>query len=96
MRILVTTKPIPTAYLKSGKDNGAYDAEIKLWLPGRTTPVARPDMKFVRRKGVRDHVIPSAPRTPPPQPQPMGNQGPGLWVARKARPKQRKLVIARS
>ena len=92
MRLLVTTKPIPTAYLKSGKDNGAYDAEIKLWLPGRTTPVTRPDMKVVRRKGVRDHVISSAPRTPQPQPV----QGPGLWVAKAGKPKQGKLVVARS
>jgi hypothetical protein len=67
MRILKSTKPIPAWYLKSRKDKGAYDQVVKLWLPGSTTPIDRPDMKLVKRKGVRDGGIarPVAPKQPP-------------------------------
>lgn len=52
-RYLKTTQPIPVAYLKAGKDNGSYDLEKLLWLPGRTTAVRRPDYKAagLQKKG---------------------------------------------
>ena len=72
MRILKTTKPISSAYLKSGKDNFAYDMEKKVWLPGRTTPVRRPDLRLVQANGSQRHS---------PTPQPVA-QRPTLYVAK--------------
>lgn len=71
-RYLKTTKPIPVWYLKSGKDNGSYDVERLLWLPGRTTPVHRPapDLVGLHKKG---EVAPLG--APPPQ-----RKGTGLLV----------------
>lgn len=59
MRLLITNKPIPVAYLKAGLDQGAYDAEKLIWLPGRTTPIRVPDLKLAgkSRKGVRDGTV---------------------------------------
>ena len=73
MRILLTNKPIPSWYLKKGWDNGSYDAEKLIWLPGRTTPIRVPDLKLagLHRMGeardatvappVRKKVVPNAP-----------------------------------
>jgi hypothetical protein len=63
MRVLKSSKPIPVLYLKQGKDKGAYDQEVKIWLPGRTTPVARPDTRGFSKRGQRDAGI--APPSPP-------------------------------
>lgn len=68
-RVLKSTKPIPAAYLKAGKDKGAYDQEVLWYLPGRTTPVRRPDLRLIQRKGVRDAGI--ARPAPPPGTQPL-------------------------
>ena len=72
MRILKTTKPISSAYLKSGKDNFAYDMEKKVWWPGRTTPVRRPDLRLVQTNGSQRH-------SPPPKPV---TRRPTLYVAK--------------
>ena len=50
MRVLLTNKPINTRNLKAGGDNYGYDQVKKLWLPGRSTPVIRPDMSLVRKR----------------------------------------------
>ena len=68
MRILKTTKPISPAYLKSGKDNFAYDQEKKVWVPGRTTP----DLRLVQTNGSQRH-------SPPPKPV---TRRPTLYVAK--------------
>jgi len=49
MRVLVSTKKIPVWYLKAGLDNHAYDKDIMLWLPGRTTPVRKADRRFLKK-----------------------------------------------
>ncbi len=81
MRVLKTTKPISPAYLKSGKDNFAYDQEKKVWLPGRTTPVRRPDLRLVQTNGSQRH-------SPPPKPV---TRRPILYVAQleNARPREK-------
>lgn len=96
MRILKTTKPIPVAYLKSGKDNGSYDVEKLLWLPGRTTAVRRPDpvAAGLQKKGVASPFA-----APPPRPvsegtAPKTRQGTGLLIP-KPKPAG-PLVVARS
>lgn len=74
MRILKTTKPIPSWYLKSGQDQGAYDVEKLIWLPGNTKPIRVPNLKLLgmRRRGEHDATI-----APPPKQQP---NRPGLYV----------------
>jgi len=80
MRLLKTTKPIPVRYLKSGKDNGAYDQVRLLWLPGRTTPIRVPDMKLAGVK--RGGVAPSIGTAPLPATSPT-RKGTGLLLPTK-------------
>lgn len=84
MRILKTNKPIPVSYLKSGQDNGAYDLEKLIWLPGNVRPIRVPDLRLagMHRSGERDTTIaPPIARKPKtvPNPRPIPN-APGLYV----------------
>lgn len=77
MRLLKTNKPIPVLYLKSGQDNGAYDIEKLIWLPGNCRPIRVPDLKAagMHRKGDKEAYA----RPPMPKQKPVP-QGPGLYV----------------
>jgi hypothetical protein len=87
MRILKTNKPIPVRYLKSGKDNGSYDVERLIWLPGRVRPIRRaaPDLAGLHKKGEV-----SALAAPPPV-----RKGTGLLVPVHKPHVAPKLVIGR-
>ena len=79
MRLLKTTKPIPAWYLKAGWDNGSYDVEKLIFLPGNSKPIRVPDIRAagLHRRGERDATI-----APPPiqNTQPPHTKGPGLYV----------------
>jgi hypothetical protein len=75
MRLLKTNKPIPVKYLKLGLDQGAYDIEKLIWLPGRSTPIRVPDLRTAgkHRRGERDaSIAPPVPKNKP--------TAPGLYV----------------
>ena len=90
MRLLGTNKPIPVAYLKSGKDNGSYDLEKLIWLPGRTTPIRVPDLNLAgkQRMGV------ASPMAAPPPAPPKERKGTGLLIPVHRPRKVEPLVIA--
>ena len=75
MRLLLTNKPIPVKYLKLGLDNGAYDLEKLIWLPGNVRPIRVPDLKAAgkSRRGERDATVAPPPRQNKPN-------KPGLYV----------------
>lgn len=60
MRLLKTNKPIPVKYLKSGLDNGSYDIEKLIWLPGNCRPIRVPDLRAagLKRRGEHDVYAP--------------------------------------
>ena len=66
MRLLKTNKPIPVKYLKAGLDDGAYDVEKLIWLPGNCRPIRVPDLKAAGMHRVGDHEAYA--------------KGPGLYV----------------
>ena len=89
MRLLKTNKPIPTWYLKWGLDQGAYDIEKLVWLPGNVRPVRRPDVKL---SGMKTRTSVAALTAPPPEvaqrklalPKPKPEDfGPGMYVPKK-------------
>lgn len=93
MRVLRTNKPIPVRYLKLGLDQGAYDVEKLIWLPGRTTPIRVPDLKAagMKKRGDDATIAPPVKRQVPKlidtmkrnpftiKPKPVPN-APGLYV----------------
>ena len=96
MRLLKTTKPIPSWYLKSGKDNGSYDLEKLIWLPGNVRPVRKADVKasgLHRKQEVSPLVAPPVRR--PVSDTPKVREGTGLPIPVKQPHVPPKLVIAR-
>jgi len=79
MRLLKTNKPIPSWYLKLGLDQGAYDAEKLIFLPGNSRPMRVPDLKAAGKFRRGEHqdgtIAPPVSRKPKPVPN-----APGLYV----------------